>query len=762
MLKSFANRLGYLPESEEAQAVAASWLAPGGLLADLTAYNRDLFAILGNVAIVAEEDTMELMEGWARSQVQREVVKSKHGLSSVLRIVTYLGYRPELFERAVMVLMAWYEAEQEENDRRNQRDGIARFFQLYVSGTQAVSATRAEVLVRLIDRCREDLKMLNELLDSALRFDHFRGHPPYSESKSRPNYGYRPMTGGDVAEWYQLHLGVLGDLIERGGVLGDIAIDVFNTIFANVYPKDLLRQQLLQLVEVLEHKGGWQEGWVTISGVITRYGKDLPKERRKELLGLLTRYEPVSLWERIETYVLFERGGDWQVMRQLETEADADADGYEALREMAWRLGEESVGKTDVLLKTFQKLLSRHDYHDCHRFGEAVGYGINKGDLVNLLKALFNPLLPEDVVDYRSVRGLFQGLYESQREMCHELLDTALADELLRRHFLPLQLSHPQDARDVERLQRVIGASYVDRSHYGFLNGWVKTIPEGKLVVILRDIKADTGKWTDVLSTLFYYFGKPEADLVVSDEMMQLVTDCLDNYSFVPKREGHQRREYLYARDIIKNLFHDLRTQGVAVSILEKIKGNLIGRWSLPQEAKTVIETIAAHHPAAVLEVLVAGVEIGHYWDNGNAIPDQLRILVTGLSISEVRNWVAGDKESRCRDLSYCISPFADRDRSVVATNWLALAELTLSGVVKQEKLSWFHASFRSRSAVGNDAAAAMELCLPLVESFTQHDSLEVREWARLGIASLAKDIEAAKEEEGGFGGREEAEPRFE
>jgi hypothetical protein len=55
-----------------------------------------------------------------------------------------------------------------------------------------------------------------------------------------------------------------------------------------------------------------------------------------------------------------------------------------------------------------------------------------------------------------------------------------------------------------------------------------------------------------------------------------------------------------------------------------------------------------------------------------------------------------------------------------------------------------------------------MELCLPLVESLTQHDSLEVREWARLEKVSLAKDIEAAKEEEGGFWGREEAEPRFE
>lgn len=760
MLKSFANRLGYLPESKEAKAIAVSWLALGGLLADLEAYDRDLFAILGDVAIVAEEKTLELIEGWARSQVQRDVVKSKYGLSSVLRMVKYLGYRPEFFERAVLVLMVWYEAEDIENDKRNHRDSIARFFQLYLSGTQATPVTRAEVLVRLIDRCGEDLKMVNELLGSALRFDNFRGHPHYSESKSRPDYGYRPKTRDEVVAWYQLHLGVLGELIDRGDALGDIATDVFNTIFAKVYLEDFLRYQALQLVEVLERKGGWQEGWLTISGTMARYDESLPEERRKELQSLLARYEPLSLWERIETYVLFERGGDWQVMRWLETEGCVD--GYEALREKGRALGEESVGQADVLLKTFQALLARLDFYGGHRFGEAVGCRIDKVDLLNLLKSLFNDLSPEDVVDYGSIQGLFQGLYVSRREMCHEVLDVVLADKFLRHHFLPLQLSHPQDERDIERLEGVIGASFIDRRHYRFLNGWVKKIPEKKLVSILRGIQAETGEWVDVLSALFYRFDKAETNLIVSDNMMQLILDCLGNHPFIIRREGHQRREYVHKRSIIKDLFHDQRTRSVSISILENLRKNLAGRWSMPYEAKTLIEAIAEHHPEAVLDVFVTGVEVGRYWDDGNAIPDQLRPLITGLPLAAVRDWVTGDKESRCRDLSYCISPFVDRDRSAIATNWLALAELVLSGVMKQETLSWFHASFRSRSAVGNDAASAMELCLPLVESLAQHNSLEVREWARLETEALGKDIEAAKAEEGSFWGGEEADPRFE
>jgi hypothetical protein len=52
LLRSFSRRLGYLDSSKEARAIVHTWLAPNGLLADVTALNELGRAMFGNVAPV--------------------------------------------------------------------------------------------------------------------------------------------------------------------------------------------------------------------------------------------------------------------------------------------------------------------------------------------------------------------------------------------------------------------------------------------------------------------------------------------------------------------------------------------------------------------------------------------------------------------------------------------------------------------------------------------------------------------------------------
>lgn len=761
LLKSLANRLGYIKGSTTARALAEAWLEDGGFLADVTTFDRDTFSILKDVAIVAEVLTLSRLEEWTNEIETRKWIRSSYHLNTILGVVVYLAYDAVLFDRALSLLLTWYSTEDNKNGRQNQLRTIATFFQLYLSGTQANPITRSHLLLQTIHQYREDLDLVKKLLDHAFEFRNVTGHPHYTEGKTRADYGYRPKTKSEEAEWYRLHLDVLKNLIEEGGALREVAIEVFDVRFWWLYPKDSLRDQVLELIKYVEETGGWSKGWVVIERALSHYKDHIPSARAKDLKKLRDRFAPTNLKEQIATFLHFKRGSEFQVIGTLDP-GEGD-EGYEALRQKARKIGEEVAHDLELLDFAFSGLLKVNSFYRGRDFGEAVGRVIAESDVYPLLAKLLTETPFEDILSYDGLRGLMVGLYKNNQDFYHEICDAFSDDDNLLRHLLPLQLSHTQDERDLKRLEAVTGLSDVFTRHYRYLDDWARTIPDSRLAPILMRVGELEGGGECVLQILYGWAKNREEQFRLSDDMLPVVTMALASIEIVRNREGHQRRSFYLIKQILKLACAEKSGLTAVIGLLEKIRQSLHNRYgSMPHELKTIIEEVADFSPNSVLEVFVRNVPIGKDWRDGSLHPDQLRPLITALPSDLVEEWIAGAEQKRVRELAYCITPFTNRERKEIAEGWLKKAWTILEATASTEILSWLGDSFRSTTSVGNEAASAMALCLPLVEALSTHPQVEVRKWASVEADALTEDIAFARSEEFEFWGREEAEPRFE
>ena len=170
--RSFSRRVGYLHESEAAKKIVQQWFRPNGRFHDLSKLTDIEFQIFTNIAPVDEQSTLDAIDRAIHNP--DFISKDNWHLHDFARIIRSLAYEPALFDQAVRILIRFAIAEPESQNRNSIRDILKSLFFCHLSGTEAKSEQRSNVVRGLIlssDEKKEELGF--SLLESALKASDF-------------------------------------------------------------------------------------------------------------------------------------------------------------------------------------------------------------------------------------------------------------------------------------------------------------------------------------------------------------------------------------------------------------------------------------------------------------------------------------------------------------------------------------------------------------------------------------------------------------
>ncbi|MGE5503304.1 MAG: hypothetical protein ACM31L_02670 [Actinomycetota bacterium] len=143
LLKSFARRLGYLDDCDEARTIVAGWLAPGGRLGELNPADTEGWDLLQSVAPVAPELALAAIERAMAGPSAAAVLAPTFWRRNVaIRLLWAIAWDASHFRRCALALAHLVGAEPERNNVNSALPTFQCLFQIRWSGTHASPEAR--------------------------------------------------------------------------------------------------------------------------------------------------------------------------------------------------------------------------------------------------------------------------------------------------------------------------------------------------------------------------------------------------------------------------------------------------------------------------------------------------------------------------------------------------------------------------------------------------------------------------------------------
>ncbi|WP_323768530.1 hypothetical protein [Antarctobacter sp.] len=347
--RSFARRLSYLHDSDEARRIVTRWMEAGGPLHGPT---PDMH-VLEAVCHLVPDEALRVIDGMIAAL--QAAPGDFHHLDTLTRMISRIAHSEAMFPRACerMVTLTIAVAEQRTS---NADDALSSLFGLYLSGTLAQTDTRIRV-------ARQYLLANNPnhhargiiMLRSALRTGYWSSST-LSYDDARPDaFGWEPHRQ-DVVEWFTKWLDLAAEIALDGPLairdsarkaLADEIGDIWRCIPA-------LRSRIDEVARQLQAAAPWAGGRHALNQMlhyIQRRGEQFPCADTKNVRRLIDHMEPLDLEARVRAEMVM--GWDFD----LENE-DEDVNAAEARRAQRLELlGRELAASHDSLRAVGRDLL---------------------------------------------------------------------------------------------------------------------------------------------------------------------------------------------------------------------------------------------------------------------------------------------------------------------------------------------------------------------------------------------------------------------
>lgn len=758
IMKSFANRIGFMKGNSSARRIVIQWLSPGGYLDNIFKYDADRTKVLKNAAIVEEVAVLQRIEEWTANSAIRDWIKTNYQQDGILQIATYLGHDPKLFYRALKVLLILYSVEEDQQKRDNQKRTIARFFQLRLSGTLITPKERQQILTKWLDDQGFDEALLKACLQGYLETKSVYGHPNFDREKARGSTGYRPLINQEVIEWYRKGVTMLRSYAAKESFRSSLVNDIFIDNFSSFWRVNWLYEDVELFIEDRITEDKWKAGLLPVSKLLAWPNSGISADQRKKLEELKEQISPKSLREQIETYVLFDRGDAHSIVNSLETTGE---DGVAAIHDSALVLGIALSHDLTLLKALLPQLLSVHNYYSSHSLGRGlISADVNREAIIRLFIDALKKLREPDIADYNFAKGFIGELFKKDSTTYHSLMDLIVEDENLRYHAISCQASHVYDDRDVERLDGIIGDPAISMRSYSELSLCSAGISDVILQRYLNEIASMSDEGVAV--AIGFASKIVERKQALTEGLKRAVIDVSSRYALERSNSMRYRHASTWLITIIENVYNDSYSFQAATALLESLKDIHENRAFLSDDARQLLVPLSERHPRAVLDVFVSNVDTDQLWSRDEGFPYLVRPIVTALDFGETRKWILKNPKVRRRELSFCITPFDGEYEETVLAEWGRLVELVLSDrkhfmVVKAH----VNASIDSLNEWGSDLAEKLVKLLPSLQELTRSSNSTTKVWASSKLEEVNKRIEEASQSKFRFF-REPEEPRFE
>ncbi|WIF69948.1 hypothetical protein QN096_12660 [Metapseudomonas otitidis] len=509
MRKSLSRRVGYLHDSPAARAVVARWLCHDGPLGDLLLQSEYGFEIITNIAPVDPEAVLAMIEREINKVSGRIFLDSKTpNRWQWVRLIKMLGYDAPMFGRAAILLARFVVAENGERAHYSAEGAFAEFFHLYLSGTQAQSHQRQEIVRQLAGSPDPAYRRCASIaLKALLKSQSFSSTSSFEFGARSRDWGWTPKFMREEADWYKSAIELA---VELSPILGE-ARSILGGAVRGLWRYGACHGALESAVISFTKESPWVEGWLSFRAALQFGGNDMPNDFRARLEAIIQQLQPTDLLHRARAVVISGSAGGWD-LADLESDDD-NIKPWQKAAEMAIEIGAFLAQDHETRREFLPELFLVQKQGRTFECGRGLAQGTDS--LVGMWQELLVIFSTSDSRK-RSDRALGGFIYQANKldaALVRSMLDEAIGDPDLVRLLPYLQAHVGVDKDGVERLQRGIDQGGLQAIDFlSIANGVVGETPAEELRSLLLSIAKLSQGINVALNILQMHFYSREHD----------------------------------------------------------------------------------------------------------------------------------------------------------------------------------------------------------------------------------------------------------
>jgi hypothetical protein len=595
LAQSFSRRLSFLHEHPIAMAIARRWLSPDGLLGDVSSLNDLDQEMFENIAPVSPDATLAALErvGNGDSAVAAQTWQRNRSL------LRSLAYDPRLFDRSAALLA--YAATKGENERdtdtRGTSETFSSLFTIHLSGTHATIEQRLGIIEHLL-RSNEPRKHSLGLtaLDNMLEATHFSSAHRFEFGARSRDYGYNPKNYDEVAQWYGAALA----LIKRMAIIENVMKSELRSLLARNFrtlcTSAHMFDQLDDLFRSFAAEGFWREGWQACRKTIHFDKNGVTPEIASRLSDLEIDLRPSSLSEQVQAVVL----GNGFDLEDIYLNDDVEANLIH-LDTTARKLGEAVALDEAVFSEILPHIL--REGRRVRTFGR--GLASASKDHYSRWSRIVEGLKdsPPEQRSAQLLQGYLAELWEQDRDLAQDLLDSALDEPILAELIPALHSGLELDARSVNRLKQAL------------ISGRVPVLTYQNLALGQTTVKLES---EDLRGLLLLISEQPDGFHVAADILFfRLYLDRSAGREHNPgildvgrellkqcKFSKSRRRESYNLAEIVRSCLTRPKDGQIASEVTKELMRSVAANEAYASDNADLLSSLLSVQPLAVLDTL--------------------------------------------------------------------------------------------------------------------------------------------------------------
>lgn len=596
LLKSFSRRLGYLHKSPEALAIAQRWLAPDGLLGDVSELESLHVQVFENIAPVDASATLGAIRRTLDGpNGEHLLTSSSFSRVRLVRIIRLIAWDADLFDRCMDLLIRFALAEPTDKCSDSTRNVIESLFQMYLSGTRASTEQRAAWVKTLLGSANELLQAIGvSALSSALKCNNLSSSYEFEFGARVRDFGAHPR-GAEAHQWIDTFVGLAVEIGTGSGPTSEAARNALASQFRSLWTAGALEPLENAAAALLPH--GWERGWLAIRQTLGFDGKrGLPPLSHTRLVQLEAIARPTTLVGQFKAVVLNNHfaGVDYADGEESPTRS------YERAESRARELG-ELIAVDEAVFAQIAPLVVANVQGRQWSFGE--GLASTSTSLKTTWAALvdaFEALTPEER-NVQVFRGFLRATFERDGALFEQLLDESMARPSLAEWVPVLQLSVDLNDPGCDRLLASMNNPNVPAWVFRYLGMGRTTehVPEERLSELLERLSIKPGGISVAIDILhMHIFGKPK---VIGSRLTSCARELIAN---APLTRNDHGLDYALGQ-LVGRFLMGTDAKRPAARILERIS-KAIGDYSVSRYDFTeTCKALFAVQPALALDALV-------------------------------------------------------------------------------------------------------------------------------------------------------------
>ena len=740
LARSFSRRLSFLHEHPKAIAIVRKWLAPGGLLGDVTALNDLEQAMFQNVAPVLPEATLAVLERAGTSFLKREWHRWH------LPLLRSLAYDPSLFERCAQLLARVATFGSDKESRNVASNIFASLFTICLSGTHATIEQRLAVIEGLLRSPDSTSRSLGlAALDAVLKTTHFSSGYRFEFGARSRDYGYSPKSKTDLTQWYDSALVLVDQLDQSEGVIKHELRSLVARHFRELWTLVCMQTRLETLVRKFATDGFWREGWIACRQTMQFDSGRLTPEMATQLSALEAALKPSNLADHVRGIVLGNQHSSLDLDEMKEDEEQLDS-AAERLEEKAFKLG-AAVATDDVLFtELLPDLLRGGSRAWVFARGLASTSPNRRATWAKLIEGLDQ--IASEQRSYQVPNGFLAELWEQDKALAQELLDSALDQPILQAYLPLLHSAVGLDERGVVRLKKALSSGLAPIRIYESL-AWGRAtslLPASLLKDLLLIISEQHDGYHVALEILYMRFFSDNSDQKEhAPELLELGREFIQRATF--QMDGASGDHRLV--DIAQACLIDPASEKIITEIVTRLRHAVANGETNAFCDNELLAVLLALHPMVVLDALFTGrpeeQEAGiHVF---NRLTDHRGNAADAIPNKSLITWCEIEPENRYA-LAASIISFADGRQASNPLVWSEQAKALLSNASNPRLVLEVFIKRFLPDRWGVSRAALLELNAHLLNSVEPHIPSSLMPFAMEAKTRLLQDAIRERESE--------------